>query len=247
MKLFFIILSSNRQETLQWRTPSATTRNQNLKNFPSKHLNCILTTKINLSFIFPYKLVSSMSTFPPFSPLGAWTRLLKRILTITRRLNFISLRRPSPPLWNPSPPLFCLSPNLCRITGYLCSKISGSVTLVALYYTSPIPSRTSSTSTSNGFILTKGIISKCKIIHTSLWTSRGLNVVNITSVILCDVRTLPPTTTAVSLGERNEPSGIRIFTGAKQPWLRGISTFTKQRTQYMINAVVTASGAFQLP
>jgi len=143
MKLSLIILSSNRQETLQWRTPSATTKSQNLKNVPCKHLNCILTTKINLSFIFSHKLVSSTSTFPPSSPLGAWTRLSKRMLTITRRLNSISLRRPSLPLWNLSPPLFSLSPNLCRITGYLCSKISGSVTLVFVmwHYTTLVSSQ----------------------------------------------------------------------------------------------------------
>jgi hypothetical protein len=57
--------------------------------------------------------------------------------------------------------------------------------------------------------------------HAHAW-----NAVSTTSVILCDVSTLPPTTAALSLGDRKQPLGILIETGARQPWFSGMSIST---------------------
>lgn len=45
------------------------------------------------------------------------------------------------------------------------------------------------------------------------------------------MRTLPPTTAALSDGERKEFLGILMRTGLRQPWLRGISSEMRQRRQ----------------
>jgi len=45
------------------------------------------------------------------------------------------------------------------------------------------------------------------------------------------VRTLPPTTAALSEGERNEFSGMRTSMGLRQPWLRGMPSEMRQRRQ----------------
>ena len=52
-----------------------------------------------------------------------------------------------------------------------------------------------------------------------------------TSVTLCDVSTLPPTTAALSLGDRNDFGGMRTLIGFRQPWFRGISSEMRQRRQ----------------
>lgn len=61
------------------------------------------------------------------------------------------------------------------------------------------------------------------------------------------VNTLPPTTAAVSDGERRLFGGIRTPIGFRHPWLRGISSEIRHRRQYMIAEYVTASGALTLP
>jgi hypothetical protein len=45
------------------------------------------------------------------------------------------------------------------------------------------------------------------------------------------VRTLPPTTAALSDGERKEFLGMRTSMGLRQPWFSGISSEIRQRRQ----------------
>jgi hypothetical protein len=45
------------------------------------------------------------------------------------------------------------------------------------------------------------------------------------------VKTLPPTTAALSDGERKERLGILTWMGLRQPWLRGMSCDMRQRRQ----------------
>jgi hypothetical protein len=45
------------------------------------------------------------------------------------------------------------------------------------------------------------------------------------------VRTLPPTTAALSEGERKDLGGMRTLIGFKQPWFRGMSSEMRQRRQ----------------
>lgn len=61
------------------------------------------------------------------------------------------------------------------------------------------------------------------------------------------VRTLPPTTAALSDGERKHLGGIRTSIGLRHPWLSGISSEIRERRQYMMAEYVTASGAFVFP
>lgn len=46
-----------------------------------------------------------------------------------------------------------------------------------------------------------------------------------------EVRTLPPTTAALSEGERKDLGGMRTLIGFKQPWFRGMSSEMRQRRQ----------------
>lgn len=45
------------------------------------------------------------------------------------------------------------------------------------------------------------------------------------------VRTLPPTTAALSEGERNDLVGMRTSIGLRQPWFKGMSSEIRQRRQ----------------
>lgn len=45
------------------------------------------------------------------------------------------------------------------------------------------------------------------------------------------VRTLPPTTAALSEGDRNDLGGMRISIGLRQPWFKGMSSEIRQRRQ----------------
>lgn len=47
----------------------------------------------------------------------------------------------------------------------------------------------------------------------------------------CDVSTLPPTTAALSDGERKDLGGMRTVIGARQPWFRGMSALMRERRQ----------------
>ena len=68
----------------------------------------------------------NMSEDTIFEHLSNWQTVLRNP---EPNLNVISLRTPSPPWYNPSPPDPGARLNLFRITGYLLSKISGSVNL----------------------------------------------------------------------------------------------------------------------
>ena len=61
------------------------------------------------------------------------------------------------------------------------------------------------------------------------------------------VSTFPPTTAALSEGDRNEFFGIRTSTGLRQPWFSGMSSDIRDRKQYIIAEYVTASGALMFP
>jgi len=52
-----------------------------------------------------------------------------------------------------------------------------------------------------------------------------------TSVTRWEVSTLPPTTAALSLGERKEEGGMSTVMGFRQPWFRGISALMRERRQ----------------
>ena len=45
------------------------------------------------------------------------------------------------------------------------------------------------------------------------------------------VRTLPPTTAALSEGDRNDLGGMRTSIGLRQPWFKGMSSEMRQRRQ----------------
>lgn len=45
------------------------------------------------------------------------------------------------------------------------------------------------------------------------------------------VRTLPPTTAALSEGDRNDLGGMRTSIGLRQPWFKGMSSEIRQRRQ----------------
>lgn len=45
------------------------------------------------------------------------------------------------------------------------------------------------------------------------------------------VRTLPPTTAALSEGDRNDLGGMRTSIGLRQPWFNGMSSEIRQRRQ----------------
>ena len=56
----------------------------------------------------------------------------------------------------------------------------------------------------------------CELAHAS-------NAARQTSVTRWEVSTLPPTTAAVSEGDRKLPSGMMISMGFRHPWFSGIS------------------------
>lgn len=61
------------------------------------------------------------------------------------------------------------------------------------------------------------------------------------------MRTLPPTTAALSDGARNDLGGMRTSIGLRQPWFKGMSSEIRQRRQYIMAEYVTASGALIFP
>lgn len=61
------------------------------------------------------------------------------------------------------------------------------------------------------------------------------------------VKTFPPTTAALSDGERKEFLGMWTLIGFKHPWLSGMSSEIRHLRQYMIAEYVTASGALMFP
>ena len=69
---------------------------------------------------------------------------------------------------------------------------------------------------------------------------------NNTSVILCEVSTLPPTTAASSFGFNIDSSGIIIFIWSKHPEFRGIVLLINNLKTYKTAAFVTAMGALRL-
>jgi hypothetical protein len=68
-----------------------------------------------------------------------------------------------------------------------------------------------------------------------------------TSTIRWEVSTFPAHTAASKLGRKSDPSGMMIFTGLMQPWLRGMSEFTMQRRAKITAELQIAIGAFQFP
>ena len=52
-----------------------------------------------------------------------------------------------------------------------------------------------------------------------------------TSVMRCDVSTLPAHTAAIGEGLSIDPGGMRIVTGSRQPLLSGISRPTSSRSE----------------
>ncbi len=93
-----------------------------------------LLQSASLPFVFITKLRPHLPSWPPSIPYGCKTLLSLRIDTVSGRNASISRTTPSPPLYLPFPPLPSRRENCLNSTGYLLSKISGSVMRVLVQW-----------------------------------------------------------------------------------------------------------------